>query len=76
MFFQCFWIGYGLVLVQKCLPYKIHITIIYFPKNIPQLSPEPELLQQENEDVLNRIQDHNIQKPDELLPHKWKPNHL
>ena len=27
-------------------------------------------------DVLNRIQDHNIQKLDELLPHKWKMNHL
>jgi transposase len=27
-------------------------------------------------DVLNRIQDHNIQKLDELLPHRWKQNHL
>jgi transposase len=27
-------------------------------------------------DVLNRIQDHNIQKLDELLPHQWKLNHL
>jgi len=26
-------------------------------------------------DVLNRIQDHNIQKLDELLPHRWKLNH-
>jgi len=25
-------------------------------------------------DVLNRIQDHNIQKLDELLPHNWKKN--
>jgi hypothetical protein len=25
-------------------------------------------------DVLNRIQDHNIQKLDELLPHNWKLN--
>lgn len=25
-------------------------------------------------DVLNRIQDHNIQKLDELLPHNWKSN--
>jgi len=27
-------------------------------------------------DALNRIQEQNIQKPDELLPHKWKLNHL
>jgi transposase len=27
-------------------------------------------------DVLNRIQDHNIQKLDELLPHQWKLNQL
>ena len=26
-------------------------------------------------DVLNRIQDHNIQKLDDLLPHQWKLNH-
>jgi len=63
----------------KALFYQLYFSSLHCDwnkKNIPQLSPEPELLQQENEDVLNRIQDHNIQKPDELLPHKWKPNHL